>query len=182
VESGDGTLVDVTTSTNAEGLATVTFTMGTQDSQLRADAWFGGIISSAARLDFTAASTEPEWIWQSSESALDVYLTPVAAGDGVNAQVSLVTWDVYALSTDPTQTEERNVASSPAIGAEVNFYIPVGTVATSTAWANDNGDASTGYVTTESTEIMATASFSGLSGAVSFEVEALPRRVSLLRV
>jgi hypothetical protein len=172
VESGDGTADAGPVSTDSEGRATVTFTMGQQHSRLRGDAWFGATISTAATLDFTPP--EEVWNFERHEEALDVEMLYTPGTATVTARVSRVTWDVYVLASDPAQTREENLTSSPAMNAEVGFSISSGTVGTATTWTNEDGYAATSFHTAEAAAVTASVAFAGMAGSGTAEVEANP--------
>lgn len=178
VESGGDGGVDAPSAyTDSNGRATVNFTMGHQNSRLRADAWFY-TASSAASLDFTPSTSPPVWNYARTDTALDVQVQHTAGTDHVTALVSAVTWDVYVLSTDSTQTESRNISSAPAAGAQVSFSIDHGTMAAGTPLATDvNGYVvSQDYIAdTERATVTASVSFAGMSqsGAVTVDKNAL---------
>ncbi|MFO1485072.1 MAG: Ig domain-containing protein [Verrucomicrobiaceae bacterium] len=180
MDSGDGSLDNGYLMTNEAGQATVTFTMGQQAARLHADAWFNAAYSGAA-LDFTPAVVEPVWVYDHSDGMLDVEMLHAAGSGLVTARVSYATWDVYHLSSDPTQTQTRNPASSPAIGAQVSFSFSSGsgTLGSSLAYGNANGDASTTYSTAAAAEVTAYVSFATLAQNASVAVEAYAPPLSI---
>ena len=172
VESGDGTVDAGPVSTDTEGRAAVTFTMGQQASLLRGDAWFGATISSAATLDFSLP--EDLWNFERHEEALDVEMLHTPGTSMVTVRVSQATWDVYVLASDPAQTRVEKRTSSPAMNAEVGFSISSGTVGTATTWTNEDGYATTSFQTAEAAAVTASVAFAGMAGSGTAEVEANP--------
>lgn len=160
VESGDGAVDGSVISTDSQGQATTTFTMGEAASVLRVDSWFL-TATSAASLNFTPSEVVAVWNYDHSDAALDVQMMHEAGSGSVTAWVSYVTWDVYVLSTDPNLVEYRNVASSAAGGAQVSFSIDTGSVVDDLVWTGVNGDASTAYQTDSDATVTAYVSFGG---------------------
>lgn len=172
LENGDGTVDAGPVSTDSEGRALVSFTMGQQHSLLRGDAWFGGTITTASELDFTPP--ELVWNWEREEEALDVQMLHTPGASTVTARVSLVTQDVYVLASDPAQTRVENRTSSPAMNAEVGFSISSGAVGAAMVWTDADGYATTGFSTVEAATVSASVAFAGLAGSGTAEVEANP--------
>ncbi|OYW73657.1 MAG: hypothetical protein B7Z37_20690, partial [Verrucomicrobia bacterium 12-59-8] len=173
LESGDGAVESTSTSTDSQGQATATFTMGQDASVLRVDSWFM-TASSAASLNFTPPSNVgPVWNYDHRNTALDLEMLHVAGSSMVTARVSYITWDVYVLSTDSSQTENRNLTSSPAGTAQVSFSIDTGSVGNGLVWTDVNGDASTPYQTTADAVVTANVSFgAGMTQTGMIGVEA----------
>ena len=154
--TNDGTLSNAQSSTNADGNATATFTMGSQASTVQADASYAGAYSSG-----TITFTPDPWTYDHSEKALSVSLVDNADASTVAATVTYTTWDVY---TNGSTYEDRYYSSGPAGGASVAFSSDGDvTVATSSATTDTAGTASTGYACPPGGQgtITADASFSG---------------------
>ncbi|MFO1485070.1 MAG: hypothetical protein U1F71_17050 [Verrucomicrobiaceae bacterium] len=106
---------------------------------------------------------------------------PCFSSAPVQMQVTLMSWEVYHLSTNPLQTQNLNPASSPAIGAQVSFSFSSGsgTLGSSLAYGNANGDASTTYSTAAAAEVTAYVSFATLAQNASVAVEAYAPPLSI---
>lgn len=175
LEGGDGVLGATTAATDSEGRVQVVFTMGRQATRLRADAWWSGTVMSAAALDFDPL---PTWEFERREGGLVVEMRHDAAESRVTAQVSYESWDVYVLSTDPSQTQNRNPVSSPASGAQVGFSIGSGVVETPAVAGDENGSGSTRYTAAEATEVTAQVTYAGLTQSASVAVAANALRIT----
>ena len=138
VTTGDGTLSNVQSSTDSNGNATTTFTMGSQASTVQADVSYAGAYSYG-----TITFTADPWVYYSSDTALDVSLVDNSDASTATATVTFNTWDVY---TNGSTYENRNYSSGPAGGAYVTFTgggdAIVDTASTTTG---GDGTATTGY-------------------------------------
>lgn len=113
VTEGDGTLTNAAYSTDSNGNATATFTMGTQASTVQADANYASASSSG-----TIKFTPDPWHFDHPESSISMSLAADDTTSIATATVTLTTWDVYS---NGSTTEERNNASGPLGGATVDF-------------------------------------------------------------
>ena len=113
VTEGDGTLTNAAYSTDSNGYATATFTMGTKASTVQADANYASASSSG-----TIKFTPDPWTYVESKSALSMSLAADDTTSIATATVTLTTWDVYS---NGSTTEERNNSSGPLGGATVDF-------------------------------------------------------------
>lgn len=176
IDQGDGTISDgnghgnPTLTADADGLATVLFIMGSQDSRVVANASYS-MASSIGSLDFTLDS----WWLDHSESAVDLLLS--ADLSTVTATVSLITWDVF---TNGTSLRTRNRSSSPAGNAQVDFRADHGANVADTdpetgiltAFTGLDGTTSTAYTSGTDAEavISATAYFRDKSMSAEIHV------------
>jgi hypothetical protein len=140
VTQGDGTLANAAAATDANGDATVTFTMGGHASTVQADASYAGASSSG---DITF--TPDPWTYDHSENALTVTLGADETAMIAIANVRIDTWEVYKNNTT-YEYEERYRTSSPIGGASVSFSGDENiTVDTPSATTNSAGTATTRY-------------------------------------
>ncbi len=166
VDIGDGSVTPVSATTDPNGCASATFTMGNQDARVRADASYA-TATSVGTLDFTSTP----WVLDHSDSMVNVSLS--ADASLVGAEVTLTTWDVY---TNGTDYENRNVSNSPAGGACVNFAAG-GTAGsgTSIVYTDVAGHVSVPYSCSTGSSgvgtISATAYFLDRSGTTTIEVD-----------
>lgn len=161
--------------TDANGRATVTFTMGGQNARVIADASFAAA-SSAGSIDLTS---DP-WVWHHDDSKLTMALSLNAAGTQVIADVSYTTWQVL---TNGTTFRNRNYSVSPAGNTVVSLtpeygncvvtpMAPSTTVdGTSVPLTNIDGRARASLEVQASFDtIHATATFLGVTAAASLDV------------
>lgn len=165
VETGNGLISQQSANTDANGDVTAIFTMGTQDSRVRADASYAAA-TSVGTLDFNRA----EWIFDHQESALELQLAPHPEYEAVNLFVSLDTWDVWTNATG--QSRIQNSDSSPAINASVAFTIsdPNSSLGNPNLTTDSNGAASTDYLVYGQDVLSATVSFLDLTQTVTLGV------------
>ncbi len=126
VEAGDGAISEAggqpnpTATTDANGNATAIFTMGAQDSVVRADTSYA-TATSIGRLDFSPDT------WTKCGEGSSVSVTLGADVANIRASVWLNTWDVF---TDGVRTKNGSVSSSPAGTSQVDFTGEDGAVIT----------------------------------------------------
>lgn len=126
ISSGDGTLSGYSGTTDSNGKATVTFTMGSQASAVGASC--EGFSDSIGF--YPGVET---WTYDHSESALTFSGFTAAGGTDnlrpgntrtLTATVMNETWDVYV--SNYGNTDNRNDSMSPALGVSVGFSVSAG--------------------------------------------------------
>ena len=170
MDGGNGTISSAATSTDADGCATVLFTMGSDAaSRVRADVSYS-TATSAGSLDFTLDT----WVAVGPGSAISMVLS--ADASTVTADVIFKTWTVY---TDGTAYENRNTSYGPAGNAEVTFWaggdasVPVDpTTLADIVNTGLNGSAGTSYSCTANSRgtITARVTFSEKSDSATISV------------
>jgi hypothetical protein len=131
VPSGYGSVWPGTGSTDANGAAATTFTMGTGATALRVEASYDGGAVAVGTLDFSAPDPE-EWTYVRTESFLAASLTTTGSTENVastetrqvRVHAESSSWDVYTSSWGNTET--RNPNSSPASGAQISWSVVTG--------------------------------------------------------
>lgn len=173
VAPGNGTLANADPATDSSGDARVTFTMGNQNSTVRADAEYL-TATSVGSLDLTL---DP-WAFVESRTVLQVALAPDTAASMLTSTVTVYRCNVY---TDGTTYEDRDVSISPAGYAPVNFSASSNvTVPSGTVPMDVTGVATVPYSCTPGTSgtITANAQFSTTSetlyGSATVTVEGPP--------
>ena len=151
VEQGDGQISTALSTTGANGEFTFRFTMGQSESRVVMSAPDGATNA----LDFTpppSSTPVPEGSFLREERALAVTLSAddslaleAGATSPLRAKVLVDTWEVWL---DGAGMEElRNHASGPAIGAQVEYSVPLGpgSFAQTSATTDSGGEAAVDF-------------------------------------
>ncbi len=172
--SGPGSAFNTSASTDGNGRASVTFYMGTSDSEISALAYYNSAQSSDSMTltwDSGGGGGGSEtWTFQGLYQELlvnAVAANTTAASVPVNATVSYRTWEVW--SNQYGNTENRNVSTSAAINAPVSAFVTTGngSIATTTPSTDIAGGFNLTYnAASQPAMITVGASFTTANGTV----------------
>jgi hypothetical protein len=197
MEQGDGSLrvgtglpgTEVTAVTNASGIAQISYTMGSEDSIIRA--FIGAEEDSITT--YMSAAVEPEsYTHHHDEAVISIALTANGTTTGVpNGAVRTVTghvtyenWQIW--TSNYGNTDRRFDSGGAAINAAVNFSKPTGdghllgllntSIGGSTlAYTDDNGDVSTTFtMAIEDTKVRMRVDFAGSIATADLDFLAAP--------
>ncbi|MFM2166691.1 MAG: hypothetical protein RIS79_1062 [Verrucomicrobiota bacterium] len=173
-KGGLGSSLDTSATTNGNGRASVTFYMGTSDSEISASAHYNSAQSSDSMTlicDSSGGGGVETWTFQGLYQELlvnAVATNTTAASVPVNATVSYRTWEVW--SNQYGNTENRNDSTSAAINAPVSIFVTTGNGSVSSSATST--DTSGGYGATyaaasQASVVTISASFTTANGSVS---------------
>lgn len=182
IETGvDGSISGVSAGqTDTNGDASVTFTMGSASSTLRADVSYAGSSSGAtsAAATFTPATVQEQWQYDHTEGYISASLTAdsglvdVTSGAQrqITADVQFTSWEIYVSNLGGT--EIRNPTAGPAINANLVFSIDSGdgSVSTTTASTGASGTATATFTMgTQNSHLALAASYALGSATASLD-------------
>lgn len=170
--SGPGSAFNTSASTDGNGRASVTFYMGTSDSEISALAYYNSAQSSdSMTLTWDSGGGGETWTFQGLYQELlvnAVVANTTAASVPVNATVSYRTWEVW--SNQYGNTENRNDSTSAAINAPVSAFVTTGngSVSSSANSSDTSGAYGATYVAaSQASVVTVSASFTTANGTVS---------------
>ena len=166
---------------DANGDASVSFTMGDAASTLLAEVSYAGSISgvTSAAVTFTPPAHVEQWHLDHAEGYISAPLSANGSlSDVTNGMQRMVTADVQYTSweiwvSDMNHSEIRNQTTGPAIEAALSFTVSSGdgSITTTSAFTDASGRAATTFTMgSQDSQVIVSASFAGAaaSGALVF--------------